>query len=82
MIFLSLQMPNGTESSWFKKLDRMCRGWKHISIPSSSTTAFVIHHFAENVTYQSEGFLEKNRDTVCGDLINAVKNGQVSYLQV
>ena len=79
---MSLQMPKGTDSSWVEKLYSKCTKWKHFSKPRFGTTAFLIHHFADNVTYQSEGFLEKNRDTVLEDQINVIKNGQVSYLLV
>ena len=70
-------MPKGTDSSWVEKLYSKCTKWKHFSRPRFGTTAFLIHHFADNVTYQSDGFLEKNRDTVLEDQINVVKNGQV-----
>ncbi|KAJ9582514.1 hypothetical protein L9F63_003128, partial [Diploptera punctata] len=70
------RMPKGTDSSWVEKLYSKCAKWKHFSKPRFGTTAFVIHHFADNVTYQSDGFLEKNRDTVLEDQINVVKNGQ------
>jgi myosin-5 len=73
-------MPKGTDSSWVEKLYSKCTRWKHFSRPRFGTTAFLIHHFADNVTYQSEGFLEKNRDTVLEDQINVIKNGQVSDL--
>ncbi|KAJ8966303.1 hypothetical protein NQ314_003568 [Rhamnusium bicolor] len=37
------------------------------------TSAFVINHFADKVQYESNGFLEKNRDTVIEEQINVVK---------
>ncbi|XP_021923468.1 unconventional myosin-Va [Zootermopsis nevadensis] len=70
------RMPKGTDSSWVEKLYSKCTKWKHFSRPRFGTTAFLIYHFADNVTYQSDGFLEKNRDTVLEDQINVVKNGQ------
>ena len=42
-----------------------------------SRKSFVIHHFADNVEYQMDGFLEKNRDTVLEDQINLFKASQV-----
>nr|CAD7595944.1 unnamed protein product [Timema genevievae] len=71
------RMPKGTDSSWAEKLYSKCTKWKHFAKPRFGTTAFLIHHFADNVTYQSNGFLEKNRDTVMEDQINVLKNGQV-----
>nr|CAD7573118.1 unnamed protein product [Timema californicum] len=70
------RMPKGTDSSWVEKLYSKCTKWKHFAKARFGTTAFLIHHFADNVTYQSNGFLEKNRDTVMEDQINVLKNGQ------
>ena len=43
-----------------------------------SNTAFIIHHFADHVQYQMDGFMEKNRDTVLEEQINILKASQVS----
>ena len=45
-----------------------------------SRTSFIIHHFADNVEYQMDGFLEKNRDTILEEQINLFKASQVSTL--
>nr|CAD7430254.1 unnamed protein product [Timema monikensis] len=71
-----VSMPKGTDSSWVEKLYSTCTKWKHFAKARFGTTSFLIHHFADNVTYHSNGFLEKNRDTVMEDQINVLKNGQ------
>lgn len=38
-----------------------------------SNTAFIVNHFADKVEYLSDGFLEKNRDTVYEEQINILK---------
>jgi myosin-5 len=45
------RMPKGTDSSWVVKPYSKYTGWKHFSRPRFGTTAFLIHHFADNVTY-------------------------------
>ena len=42
-----------------------------------SNTSFIINHFADNVEYTMDGFLEKNRDTVLEEQINIIKASQV-----
>ena len=42
--------------------------------------AFSIYHFADKVTYQADGFLEKNRDTVLEEQINILKASEVSII--
>lgn len=41
--------------------------------------AFLIHHFADEVLYQADGFLEKNRDTVLEDHVNILKASEVKF---
>ncbi|XP_046984873.1 unconventional myosin-Va [Schistocerca americana] len=70
------RMPKGTDASWTEKLYNKCSSFNHFAKPRFGNLAFIIHHFADNVTYQSHGFLEKNKDTVLEDQISVIKNGQ------
>ncbi|KAM7314396.1 unconventional myosin-Va [Ixodes scapularis] len=70
------RVPKGSDRSWCGKLFEKCKQWKHFEKPRLSNTAFIIHHFADDVTYESSGFLEKNRDTVLEEHINILKASQ------
>lgn len=70
------RVPKGSDKSWCGKLFEKCKQWKHFEKPRLSNTAFIIHHFADDVTYESSGFLEKNRDTVLEEHINILKASQ------
>lgn len=60
-------MPSGSDTNFVQKL------YSTVGIPANAkvfkkprfgTTAFTIAHYALDVTYEADGFLEKNRDTV------------------
>lgn len=59
-------MPSGSDAQWCLKLyDKHGGGKKkHFEKPRMSNVNFIIRHFADNVDYLAEGFLEKNRDAV------------------
>lgn len=72
-------MPKGSDSSWAEKLYSKCAKSKHFGKPRFGTSAFLIHHFADRVQYETVGFLEKNRDTVVEEQIDVLRNSEVSY---
>ena len=74
-----LQMPKGSDSSWAEKLYAKCGKSKHFDKPRFGTSAFLIHHFADLVQYETQGFLEKNRDTVVEEQIDVLRNSEVIF---
>ncbi|KAK7945068.1 hypothetical protein WMY93_000796 [Mugilogobius chulae] len=65
--------PKGTDGTLLIKLNSQHRHSKlYISTKSEHDTDFGIRHFAGLVFYNSEGFLEKNRDAVSFDVIRMV----------
>ncbi|XP_014816274.1 PREDICTED: unconventional myosin-Vb [Calidris pugnax] len=67
------KVPKGTDQNWAQKLYDRHASSQHFQKPRMSNTSFIILHFADKVEYQSEGFLEKNRDTVYEEQINILK---------
>ncbi|XP_071587359.1 unconventional myosin-Vb-like isoform X1 [Heliangelus exortis] len=67
------KVPKGTDQTWAQKLYDRHACSHHFQKPRMSNTSFIILHFADKVEYQSEGFLEKNRDTVYEEQINILK---------
>lgn len=76
-LFVLQQMPKGNDQSWAEKLYKACAKYKHFSRPRFGNSSFVIQHFADNVEYQVDGFLDKNRDSVMEEQINVLKHSQV-----
>ena len=63
-------MPKGSDKSWVEKLYDKCKSWEHFQKPRLSQTAFLVKHFADQV---SNGL---------GNLINyliIITNFQVEY---
>eukprot|EP00127_Corallochytrium_limacisporum_P006003 Clim_evm80s215 gene=Clim_evmTU80s215 len=44
-------------------------------------TGFVIQHYAGNVTYEADGFVEKNRDTLYKDLVELMQMSQSTFIR-
>lgn len=67
------KVPKGTDQNWAQKLYERHSNSQHFQKPRMSNTAFIVIHFADKVEYLSDGFLEKNRDTVYEEQINILK---------
>ncbi|KAL8376384.1 hypothetical protein RB595_007460 [Gaeumannomyces hyphopodioides] len=60
------RLPMGADEQFVSKLHHHYSGDKHkfYKKPRFGKSAFTVCHYAIDVTYESEGFIEKNRDTV------------------
>ncbi|KAG7390369.1 hypothetical protein PHYPSEUDO_008197 [Phytophthora pseudosyringae] len=53
----------------------------YYSKPRFATDEFVIHHYAGEVTYNVNGFLEKNDDSLHNDLISLMDSSKCEFLR-
>lgn len=75
---VKFQMPKGSDKSWCEKLYKSHDGKsKQFAKPRLSNTAFIVHHFADYVQYEVEGFLVKNRDTVIEEHLAVLRTSKV-----
>ncbi|XP_070539316.1 myosin-VIIa-like [Ptychodera flava] len=75
------KFPKGTDRTMLEKLTRQHGKNKYfIRGKSSVGSLFGINHFAGPVYYESQGFLEKNRDTFSGDLLRLVATSKSKFL--
>ncbi|KAI7740638.1 hypothetical protein M8C21_013886, partial [Ambrosia artemisiifolia] len=75
--------PRSTHETFAEKLFQTFKDHKRFSKPKLSNSAFNIDHYAGEVTYQTEFFLDKNKDYVVAEqqaLLNASKCSFVSKL--
>ncbi|XP_033624983.1 unconventional myosin-Va-like isoform X2 [Asterias rubens] len=73
-------MPKGSDDNWCQKLYKSHSNAKHFSKPRMSQSAFIIHHFADKVEYQSDGCVEKNRDNVNEEHLNILRGSQFEFV--
>ncbi|KIJ25688.1 hypothetical protein M422DRAFT_117547, partial [Sphaerobolus stellatus SS14] len=74
------RLPAGTDASFLQKLYSQLEKPENKKVfkkPRFGNTSFTVAHYAVDVTYEAEGFIEKNRDTVPDEqlgLLNTTKN--------
>ncbi len=56
------------------------RGNGHFATPLTAPTSFSVRHYAGLVTYDSAGFVEKNRDAIMPEHITVLKTSKVGDL--
>ncbi|GER46091.1 myosin 2 [Striga asiatica] len=75
--------PRSTHETFAQKLYQTFKNHKRFSKPKLARSDFTISHYAGDVTYQTEWFLDKNKDYVVAEhqaLLNASKCSFVSGL--
>ncbi|KAJ9555627.1 hypothetical protein OSB04_010241 [Centaurea solstitialis] len=75
--------PRSTHETFAEKLYQTFKDHKRFAKPKLAKTDFTICHYAGDVTYQSEFFLDKNKDYVVSEhqaLLNASKCSFVAHL--
>ncbi|KAJ1408711.1 P-loop containing nucleoside triphosphate hydrolase [Sesbania bispinosa] len=59
--------PKSTHETFAQKMYQTYKGHKRFSKPKLSRTNFTINHYAGDVTYQADHFLDKNKDYVVAE---------------
>ncbi|PON86367.1 Myosin [Trema orientale] len=75
--------PKSTHETFAQKMYQTYKGHKRFSKPKLARTDFTINHYAGDVTYQADQFLDKNKDYVVAEhqaLLDASKCSFVANL--
>ncbi|XP_022991846.1 myosin-12 isoform X1 [Cucurbita maxima] len=75
--------PKSTHETFAQKMYQTYKGHKRFSKPKLARTDFTINHYAGDVTYQADHFLDKNKDYVVAEhqaLLDASKCSFVANL--
>ncbi|XP_032741248.1 unconventional myosin-VIIb [Rattus rattus] len=76
------RFPQGTDVTMLQKLNSIHANNKSFLRPKSiHDTRFGIAHFAGDVYYQAEGFLEKNRDVLSTDILILIHSSKNKFLK-
>ncbi|XP_069825637.1 unconventional myosin-VIIa isoform X2 [Dendropsophus ebraccatus] len=76
------KFPKGTDTTMLNKLNSQHKlNTFYIPPKNNYETQFGINHFAGIVYYETRGFLEKNRDTLHGDIIQLVHSSRNKFIK-
>ncbi|ORE01922.1 hypothetical protein BCV72DRAFT_62883 [Rhizopus microsporus var. microsporus] len=76
------RLPSGTDQGFCNKLYQTFKTdyQDYFKKPRFSNNAFTVAHYAHDVQYEAEGFLDKNKDTVPDELLNLLQASQFTFL--
>lgn len=78
------RLPAGADNSFASKLHQTITKPEQKAVfkkPRFNQNAFTIAHYAHDVTYDVEGFIEKNRDTVPDEQLKLLENSDNKFVK-
>ncbi|KAI8059029.1 P-loop containing nucleoside triphosphate hydrolase protein [Gilbertella persicaria] len=78
------RLPSGSDQGFCNKLyqnfGNAPQFQDYFKKPRFSNNAFVVAHYAHDVQYEAEGFMDKNKDTVPDELLNLLQASKSQFL--
>ncbi|CBJ27444.1 myosin-like protein [Ectocarpus siliculosus] len=76
-------VPKGTDKSFASNMYNRLTQHKPFSVPHADKVdyKFMIHHYAGNIVYHTEGFLEKNRDMLHQEGTDLLKSSSSEFVR-
>eukprot|EP00039_Didymoeca_costata_P008450 m.112323 g.112323 ORF g.112323 m.112323 type:complete len:1040 (+) comp14087_c0_seq1:319-3438(+) len=74
------KVPKGNDKSWLLKMYQNFSSRSHFVKPRLSESAFIVKHYAGDVTYEADGFVDKNKDTLYEEHLELLKASDMSLL--
>ncbi|XP_063737479.1 unconventional myosin-Ie isoform X2 [Eleginops maclovinus] len=68
----------GADQTMLQKLRMQINTHEHFN---SWNQGFIIHHYAGKVSYDAEGFCERNRDVLFNDLIELMQSSEIAFIR-
>lgn len=73
-------VPRSSDKSFFEKLNQFCNGKSEKFKPSKFSNKFSLKHYAGDVEYSIEGWIEKNRDPLNDNVVEVLSNSSNSFI--
>jgi myosin-5 len=73
--------PRSNEKTFAEKLFKHHQNHPSFSRPKISQTAFTVNHYVDSVTYDTTYFLNKNKDYIVPEQIQAIQNSDNEFLK-
>lgn len=81
MLDEEIRMPKSTDKTYLDKIAQQHKDHSNFTRPVKIANAFTVQHYAGSVTYNVEGFLDKNRDQMFDDLVRVINTTKVPIIQ-
>ena len=75
-------MPRGNDKNFLSKLADKQTKSKVFAKSKFDALLFTVSHYAGDVKYDANGFLEKNRDTLTQDLVEMLQTSKSAFVNV
>merc|ERR1719359_1662133 len=73
-------VPGGSDQGFCNALIRAHTGHRRFDVIKTKPTWFIVKHFAGPVSYCSDTFLDKNKDQLSVDCVQAMKASTNNYI--
>lgn len=74
------RFPKATDETLIQKYATQFNGNGNYVPSKTSEACFTINHYAGNVTYHSQGFLDRNRDMLAPDILEVLSGSSISLV--
>lgn len=75
-------VPQGSDQGFCNKLMKQHKGHRRFDEIKTKPTWFIIKHFAGPVQYCTDGFLDKNKDQLCNDIIECLGSSENDFVNI
>ncbi|CAB3396459.1 unnamed protein product [Caenorhabditis bovis] len=74
---------NGSDGDWLSQLSNSAELKRNpqLAFPRVRCNDFIVRHFAADVTYTTDGFVEKNRDSIGDQLIEVIASSRRPFMR-
>eukprot|EP00746_Dinoflagellata_sp_MGD_P147503 gnl/MRDRNA2_/MRDRNA2_79839_c0_seq2.p1 gnl/MRDRNA2_/MRDRNA2_79839_c0~~gnl/MRDRNA2_/MRDRNA2_79839_c0_seq2.p1 ORF type:complete len:1840 (+),score=496.69 gnl/MRDRNA2_/MRDRNA2_79839_c0_seq2:156-5675(+) len=75
------RIPKGLDKSFCSKLHKEHQNHPRFGIDKRKVEWFIVKHFAGPVSYLSDGFMDKNKDELGENIVEAMKQTKLDFIQ-